>query len=60
MCRVGTGMKVLLLGVGWLAFLGGATAQTCTTGSKAVAFSAGEDQPPLKPLGERLAPAANP
>jgi len=44
MPRKGTGMKVarvlLLLGVGWLGVLIGATAQTCTTGSKAVAVSA--------------------
>ena len=32
---------MVLLGVGWLAFLSGATAQTCTTGSKAVAISPG-------------------
>ena len=48
MSRAGTGMKVaralLLLGVGWLASAGslsGATAQTCTTGSKAVAIFSG-------------------
>ena len=48
MSRAGTEMKVaralLLLGVGWLASAGsssGATAQTCTTGSKAVAIFAG-------------------
>ena len=44
MSREGVGMKMaralLLFGVGWLGFLGGATAQTCTTGSKAVAVSA--------------------
>ena len=44
MSRAGTGMKVvrglLLLGVGLLAFPSGATAHTCTTGSKAVAVFA--------------------
>jgi len=42
MSRAGTGMKVaralLLLGVSWLDLFSGATAQTCTTGSKAVAL----------------------
>ncbi|KAJ1480914.1 hypothetical protein T484DRAFT_1809166 [Baffinella frigidus] len=45
MTRAGTGMKVaralLLLGVGWLDFLSGTKAQTCTSGSKAVAIFAG-------------------
>ena len=45
MSRAGTGMKVasalLLLGVVWPEFLSGATAQTCTSGSKAVAIFAG-------------------
>jgi hypothetical protein len=29
---------LLLIGVSWLEFLSGATAQTCTTGGKAVAI----------------------
>ena len=45
MFRSGTRVKVaragLRLGVGGLAFLSGATAQTCTTGSQAVAIFGG-------------------
>ena len=32
---------LVLLGVGWLAILRGATAHTCTTGAKAAAIFAG-------------------
>ena len=48
MSLAGTGMKVarsvMLLVVGLLAFPSGATGQTCTTGSKAIAVFAGFSQ----------------